>query len=59
MNPRTTGVLALVAILLGGFIYFYEIEGESGRQAALDEGKRIFPGLAADAVDVIEFSTLA
>jgi hypothetical protein len=58
MNPRTTGVLALVAILLGGFIYFYEIEGESGRQAALDEGKRIFPGLEADAVDVIEFSTL-
>jgi hypothetical protein len=58
MNPRTTGVLALVAILLGGFIYFYEIEGESGRQAALDEEKRIFPGLEADAVDVIQFSTL-
>lgn len=58
MNPRRTGILALVTIMLGGFIYFYEIEGESGRQAALDEEKRIFPGLEADAVDVIEFSTL-
>ena len=58
MNPRTTGMLALAAILLGGFIYFYEIEGESSRQAAIDEELRIYPGLDAGAVNVIEFSTL-
>ena len=27
MNPRTTGILVLVAAALGAFIYFYEIQG--------------------------------
>ena len=51
MNPRTTGLLALAAAILGGFIYFYEIEGESSRLVARDEEKRIFPGLVAADVD--------
>ena len=33
MNPRTTGILAVVAALLGGFIYFYEIGGEATRKS--------------------------
>jgi len=53
MNPRTTGLLALAAAILGGFIYFYEIGGEPARQAALDDEKRIYPGLDADDVDAI------
>lgn len=57
MNPRTTGLLALAAAILGGFIYFYEIEGESARLAARDEEKRIFPGLDATDVDAIELTT--
>ena len=57
MNPRTTGLLALVAAILGGFIYFYEIEGESARQAARDDEKRLHPGLDADDVDAIELTT--
>ena len=57
MNPRTTGLLALAAVILGGFIYFYEIEGEPARQALRDDEKRIFPGLEADQVDAIELTT--
>lgn len=57
MNPRTTGLLALAAAILGGFIYFYEIEGESARQALRDDEKRIFSGLEADQVDAIELTT--
>jgi hypothetical protein len=57
MNPRTTALLALVAILLGGFIYFYEIRGESARQGVLDDEKRIHSGLDADQVDAVEFTT--
>ena len=57
MNPRTTGLLALAAAILGGFIYFYEIEGEPARLAARDEEKRIFPGLDAADVDAIELTT--
>jgi len=57
MNPRTTGLLALAAAILGGFIYFYEIGGESTRQAVRDDEKRIYPGLNADDVDAIELTT--
>jgi len=57
MNPRTTGLLALAAVILGGFIYFYEIAGESSRLAARDDQKRIFQGLDADLVDAIELTT--
>lgn len=50
MNPRTTGMLAAVAALLGGFIYFYEIGGEATRNAADQAELRIFAGL--DAIDI-------
>jgi len=57
MNPRTTGLLALAAAILGGFIYFYEFGGESTRQALRDDEKRIYPGLEADQVGAIELTT--
>ena len=57
MNPRTTVLLAVVAALLGGFVYFYEIAGESGREAVRDDAKRIHPGIGADAVLAVELET--
>ena len=57
MNPRTTGVLALVACLLGAFVYFYEIEGQDGREAVLESEKRLFPGVEASSVDSLELTT--
>ena len=32
MNPRTTGILFLVAAALGAFVWLYEIRGEAGRK---------------------------
>ncbi|MBW2424898.1 MAG: DUF4340 domain-containing protein [Deltaproteobacteria bacterium] len=58
MNPRTTIVLALVAAALGAFIWFYEIEGESTRQAAEDEEKRVFAGLESTDVGAVSFVTM-
>lgn len=57
MSPRTTAALAVVALLLGAFVWFYEIAGEPGRQAALDDAKRVTPGVEADAIDAIELVT--
>lgn len=57
MNPRTTALLALLACLLGGFVYFYEIEGEEGREAAVESEKRLFADLEAEDVDALELTT--
>jgi hypothetical protein len=57
MNPRTTGLLALVALVLSAFVYFYEIEGEKGREAGLESAKRLFPKVEADAVESLELTT--
>lgn len=57
MNPRTTALLALAACLLGGFVYFYEIEGEQGREAAIETEKRLFADIAAEDVDALELTT--
>ena len=57
MSLRSTGMLALVAMVLFGFIYWYEIEGEAGRQAALDDAQRILPGLDSESIDMIALST--
>jgi hypothetical protein len=57
MSLRSTGVLALVAMILGGFIYWYEIEGEASREAARDDEQRILAGLQSEAVDMIALST--
>jgi len=57
VNPRTTGVLFLVAAALGAFIYLYEIRGEPARKEAEAQTKRLFPGLAAEDVESIELAT--
>jgi len=54
MNPRTTGLLALVAALLGAFVYFYEIRGEGARQQVEEESRRIFPELEASEIDSLD-----
>lgn len=58
MNPRTTGILTVVAVILGAFVYFFEIEGEVERQAARDEDSKIHAGLKAADVDAISLVTL-
>lgn len=57
MNPRTTGILAIVALLLGGFIYFHEIRGGDAREEAEALAKRLFPDLESRAVEWIELRT--
>lgn len=39
---RTTLILLLLALGLGGFVYFYEIQGASQRQQAEAKGQQIF-----------------
>lgn len=57
MNPRTTGLLALVALVLGAFVYFYEIQGEAERETALESEKRIFADLDAESIESLELTT--
>lgn len=57
MNPRTTALLALVALVLGAFVYFYEIEGQRSRDEAAEAGKRVFADLDASDIDVLELAT--
>jgi len=57
MNPRTTLVLAIVAALLGGFVYLYEIEGESTRESAAENERKIHRGLEAAELEAIELTT--
>jgi hypothetical protein len=57
MNPRTTLVLAVIAALLGAFVWIHEIEGEADRRAAADDEKRIFSGLDSADVEALSFET--
>jgi hypothetical protein len=57
VNPRTTGLLLLVALALGAFVWFYEIQGEAGRKQAAAREQRLFPGLEASGIDSIELRT--
>ncbi len=57
MNPKTTGVLALVALALGAFVYLYEIGGDPERKAAKDDANRIFTGLDSADVTAVELTT--
>ena len=51
LGAMIRALLAVVAAALGAFVYFYEIRGEEGRDAALAAEKRLFPGVDPDAVD--------
>lgn len=57
MNPRTTGILFLVALALGAFVYFYEIGGEEGRREAEERQKQLFPKVEADDIAWIALRT--
>jgi hypothetical protein len=57
VNPRTTGILFLIAAALGAFVWLYEIRGEAGRKDAEAAAKRLFPGVEASALDAIELTT--
>ncbi len=57
MNPRTTLVLAVVAALLGAFIWLHEIGGEAARQSAEDDAKRLHPGLESSDIQALAFTT--
>lgn len=58
MSPRTTGLLALVAVVLAAWVYFYEIEGGAARDAASAEGQKIHAGIEASEVDAVSLVTL-
>lgn len=58
MSPRSTGALALVALGLGAYVYFYEVRGEAERAATLGDEKKVHAGLDAEDVDVIALTTL-
>lgn len=47
--PKTTFILLLLALGLGGFVYFYEIRGATQRQEAIDNTGEIF-GFTEDQV---------
>jgi len=57
MNPRTTLVLAVVAALLGAFIWLHEIGGEAARQSEQDDAKRLHPGIGSGDIEAIAFTT--
>lgn len=40
--PKTTLFLVLIALGLGGFVYFYEIKGATKRAASREQGQQIF-----------------
>jgi hypothetical protein len=45
MNPRTTGILLLLAAVLGVFVYLVEIRGGEKRREAEQAAKRLFSGV--------------
>jgi hypothetical protein len=53
VNPRTTGILFLVAAALAAFVYFYVIQGEEGRREADEAEKRLFVGVEADDIEAV------
>ncbi len=57
MNPRTTGILFLLAIGLGAFIVFYELEGEQGRKRAEERTQQLFRDIDADDIEWMTLTT--
>jgi hypothetical protein len=52
VSLRRTALLALAVILVGGFYYWYEIEGAKRRQAAEEQGRRLAE-LEAESVSAV------
>lgn len=55
MQPRNAAILFVVAVVLGAFVYLYEIEGEAGREAAERASRRMFPEIEAEAIAFLAF----
>ncbi len=58
MQPRHTAVLALIAALLGAFIYFYEIRGGAERTAAEAKRNQLWPEIEADQITSLSVTTV-
>ncbi|MBS1107063.1 MAG: hypothetical protein H6Q91_2565 [Deltaproteobacteria bacterium] len=56
MNPRTTGILFLVAVLLGGLVW-YSNHNEADKQEAEAQAKLLFGDLKAESVEWVELRT--
>jgi hypothetical protein len=56
LNPRTTGILFLVAVLLGGVIWFSNRQ-EIEQKEAEDQAKKLFGDLKAEQVEWITLRT--
>ncbi|WP_373528497.1 DUF4340 domain-containing protein [Nostoc sp.] len=54
--PRTTLILILLALGLGGFVYFYEIRGATVREETKEQKQQIF-SFAADDVQSLRVKT--
>jgi hypothetical protein len=54
--PRTTLILVLIALGLGSFVYFYEIQGSTQRQEAKENKQQIF-SFAEDDVQSLNVKT--
>jgi hypothetical protein len=57
MNPRTTALLLVIALILGAFVYFYEVRGSDVRREAEEQARRLFPAVAQEDIDWIELTT--
>jgi hypothetical protein len=57
MNPRTTGILLLVAAALGAFVWLYEIRGGEERAEAEAREKRLFAGFEPEDVAWLALTT--
>ena len=53
MNPKSTGILFVLAAAMAAFVYLYEIEGEQGRKDAEEATKRLFPGVEQESIEAI------
>lgn len=57
MNPRTTAILLVVALILGAFVYLFEVRGSDVRREAEEQARRLFPGVAQEDVEWIALTT--
>ncbi len=57
MQPRTTGILLVLTLALGAYVYFYEIRGEEARNAATADAQRVFPDVAVESIDRFRLTT--
>jgi len=57
VKPRTTGILLTLAILLGAFIYLYEVRGARDRSTSEATDSLLFSDVEPSAIDRIQLTT--